>query len=66
MPSPELKPCPWCKGRAVVQTVLGTDSRVLCHPSNQCDIHPVSPWFRSREEAVAAWNRRAEKGTDHA
>ena len=66
MPNQKPEPCPWCGGRAVVQVVLLTDARVLCHPSNQCDIHPSSPWFRSCEEAVAAWNRRAEKGTDHA
>ena len=31
---------------------------IRAYAARKCHIHPVSPWFRSREKAVAAWNRR--------
>ena len=61
MPSPKLKPCPFCGAEAHLE-VRGYDHkreyRVCCSAVYQCGGSQY--WFDRMREAVAAWNRRAE------
>ena len=61
MPSPNLKPCPFCGEKAHLYEWHG-DFRsiyiVRCDTPRCIGNHTVS--WTHRSEAVAAWNRRAE------
>lgn len=54
----ELKPCPFCGGRAVVRAFTISRSFVVC--CEDCPIGFLVP-YDSEEEAVEAWNTRAER-----
>ena len=59
----ELKPCPFCGGGAVV-----IDNG--CFVDVSCKNFHCRGWedilmFKSKEEAIEAWNRRAEDGTEN-
>lgn len=59
---PEIKPCPFCGGKAESDTVEDGDTkgfRVSCCNSD-CQVGPTTAVFPTKAEAVAAWNRRAE------
>lgn len=54
-----LKPCPFCGGVHIELICMGTgldDPHVV-----QCDDCDASASGMSRDEAAAAWNRRAER-----
>ena len=60
----ELKPCPFCGGKAFLSEVL-----YYCEPGrcttqfiecNEC--HATTYEYNTEEEAIEAWNRRAEDG----
>lgn len=53
---PELKPCPFCGGEAVVRAFTISRSFVVC--CEDCPIGFLVP-YDSEEEAVEAWNTRA-------
>lgn len=61
----ELKPCPFC-GCEVVDTTFmfpepdeEVDWKMIY--SMMCDeCHACTSWFTTKEEAIAAWNRRAD------
>lgn len=54
----DLKPCPFCGSEASVHS--GTeDHYVLCR-NDDCVAALVARSFSSREEAIAAWNKRAK------
>jgi hypothetical protein len=65
----ELKPCPFCGYEPLVSSyeyhlpsgaVYGTQWKVECMDDN-CPAQPVVDWhYFTREEAVDAWNRRAD------
>lgn len=61
----ELKPCPFCGGRAVVEHSYrwGRSYRVRCrNKRGQCPVCPKTPYdYMTEELAVDAWNRRAEQ-----
>lgn len=50
----ELKPCPFCGGKAKCFTV-NSATWVFC-----TDCSAETRAYDTREEAIAAWNRRAE------
>lgn len=54
-----LKPCPFCGGEAGLSSV-GTSYMAHCYTPN-C-IMEVTPYFASVENAVDAWNKRADEG----
>ncbi len=66
---PELKPCPWCGGKAEFYEFHDYDwSTIQCskcesfqrHAERGSDGHEFSTaYFDTRAEAVSAWNRRA-------
>ncbi len=54
----ELKPCPFCGGKNVCLT---EHAAVIVFV--QCDdCCATFPHFDSKEEAIEAWNRRADNG----
>ena len=53
----ELKPCPFCGGAAAPMNVgNGWEEYIICCGKCQCGTAP----FKTKEEAAAAWDRRAE------
>ena len=51
----ELKPCPFCGGEAKMIKIGGATYFIQC---NEC--HSTSGAFSTSEEAVEAWNKRAQ------
>ena len=61
----ELKPCPFCGGKASVKQVRGDTQRfyVDCDLSKgSCACIPSTWQYDTAEEAVEGWNRRANDG----
>lgn len=59
----ELKPCPFCGENPCVQVIWGNLCRVFC---DAADHSAETCWHDSKEEAIEAWNRRAEDGKQNA
>ena len=65
MTSPELKPCPFCGGAAMVRSSIPGglgNPRIwyVCCENAGCPVQPSQMSTRSSErEAIAAWNSRA-------
>ena len=53
----KLKPCPFCGGTASVVKNSNTWYRVVC---DDCPCEVGRYWFGKRNDAIEAWNRRAE------
>ena len=53
----KLKPCPFCGGKAKVGTT-GYSYKVYCDTPS-CDVRPNTRFHKTRENAIKAWNRRA-------
>lgn len=56
----ELKPCPFCGGKALLVTKRAEDSTfygVMCYATGCCVISATYP---TEEMAIEAWNRRTE------
>ena len=61
----ELKPCPFCGGKAKLrETTYGDniDAYVVYCTNRECEVWPSTRYRRFRSEAIEAWNRRAEDG----
>ena len=56
----ELKPCPFCGGGAKLISRSGL-YYVVCYIKT-CHIVPRTNWYKEKNEAIKAWNRRAEDG----
>ena len=65
----ELKPCPFCGGPAELKDARKflvvsrqsyiTPYSVSCE-NKQCGVKPHTPFVDSEQEAITAWNRRAD------
>ena len=61
----DLKPCPFCGGKAVMISEPYTHNRFMvgCKDSNNvCKCEPCTNLFDTPEKAAEAWNRRANDG----
>lgn len=64
----ELKPCPFCGGEAVIHTCceLENDNLAFVYKDKfviHCfECHITTLPFETKEEAIEAWNRRADNG----
>ena len=60
----ELKPCPFCGGKAFLSEYLYSCEPGRCTTQfvefNGC--HTTTYEYNTEEEAIEAWNRRAEDG----
>ena len=54
----ELKPCPFCGAEAQIAEY----GRYSVYCLRQCVEQPIA--YPSKEEAIKAWNRRAEDGNE--
>ena len=64
-----LKPCPFCGGRASVKKFVSKNGafeiyNVYCM-NEDCRVEPITHDYFHKEEAIEAWNRRAEDGTEN-
>ena len=57
----ELKPCPFCGGRAEVFTAPASGRVTVWCANDRCGVKPFTMYTTSVKEAVEAWNRRIEK-----
>ena len=57
----ELLPCPFCGSAAGINETPG-HAYVWCavKPGDSCGIEPETAIFKTKEDAIAAWNTRAE------
>lgn len=60
---PDLKPCPFCGGKAMKTTWYGHDANALYQVScsdktKDCVVHPETSWYKDEKKAEIAWNRR--------
>lgn len=57
----DLKPCPFC-GDVYIMVRMTTNGMysVGCNTLNCIALHSTGKTYRSYDEAVKAWNRRAE------
>lgn len=55
---PEPKPCPFC-GKAPRISEVNFQTCIAC-VNEDCPVNPETIFFQTREEAIEAWNRRAE------
>ena len=57
----ELKPCPFCGGRACVRKNKGIFETFNVYCMNEdCRVEPITHSYYRKDEAIEAWNRRAE------
>ena len=61
----ELKPCPFCGGKADMITNDGRTKaeKLRYHPcchNQQCIMFVGGIWFNTEKEAIEAWNRRSD------
>ena len=56
----KLKSCPFCGGKAVIRRTPGYDGQfyVRCMNFNICYVMPTTETFKTKIEAINAWNRR--------
>lgn len=57
----ELKPCPFCGGKAHVEKNFDETYRFY-HTCKNTQINIYKTGFKTRKEAIEAWNRRADNG----
>lgn len=53
--SDKLKPCPFCDGKAIIDSFVGVGWIVIC---NKCDAS--TGYKETEQEAIDAWNSRIE------
>ncbi|WP_428199791.1 Lar family restriction alleviation protein [Aliivibrio salmonicida] len=53
----KLEPCPFCKGKAILEQDMNEKWYVACNNQN-CLVHPITNEFESKRHAVIAWNYR--------
>lgn len=56
----ELKPCPFCGGKAEIKSSADNDFWVECALEHRfCQVIPKTWSYETEQEAVEAWNKRA-------
>ena len=60
----DSKPCPFCGVEAIICYSVKDDTYVCGCFTSGCmgDVRKYLHRFKTREEAIAAWNRRADDG----
>lgn len=53
----ELKPCPFCGGKALCDTDIKGFWFVAC-PDDYCNMRVSTYHYGSKQEAIVAWNTR--------
>lgn len=59
----ELKPCPFCGGKATLHEIADGQFYIDCAMQlGFCSVMPSTWTYNTEEEAVEAWNRRVDNG----
>ncbi len=58
--SEELKSCPFCGGEAKMHTRLNSPYYAAVCKDTRCPGHNLYILYWTKEDAIKAWNRRAE------
>lgn len=58
--SVELKPCPFCGGKAILKKNRYSSGYYVTCLSHKCSMIVATCQRETKEEAAEAWNRRAE------
>lgn len=58
----ELKPCPFCGGKAVIHESIIGRYYIMCSVSKICTVIPSTLVYSNPNDAIEAWNRRADDG----
>jgi Lar family restriction alleviation protein len=58
MKTPKLKPCPFCGHDAESFSVVEGEWQIACLDYTTCELTPVTWAYKTKVEAIAAWNRR--------
>ena len=61
---PELKPCPFCGGEALVSEFIGHSFRSYSVGCKECKT--LMKYVDSKEAAIKAWNTRAYEDKNNA
>lgn len=61
----ELKPCPFCGGKARRYVSVIKLVQVYCAFSNRCLVHPRTDFYEKQKDADEAWNRRVNDAEVH-
>lgn len=61
--TPKLRECPFCGGHAEFNS-MKTEHKVGCYNDACGQAEVGTAWFATKEEAAAAWNRRAKPELD--
>jgi len=63
MTTPDLKPCPFCGGKAKFDTVTWVRWEEPCIVCTKCEALFTTGWVDpSQSDLIEAWNRRANDG----
>lgn len=55
----EIKPCPWCGGRATIFTNEYEGTFIIKCNHNRCPVNPeLLVEYIDKQEAIEAWNTR--------
>lgn len=63
----KLKPCPFCGGEAKMYrgSIWNSKVRWISCENDGCKIQPETPAYDNEDEAIEAWNIRAEIQEDY-
>lgn len=62
MNTPELKPCPFCGSKAMVDSMYRHGKETLYQVTcswEGCQLQPMTEWYKDKGVVERAWNRRA-------
>lgn len=58
----DLKPCPFCGGKACKTTIFNSNKKTyyqISCPDEDCSIQPFTDYRTEEEVVIQEWNRRA-------
>ena len=58
----ELKPCPFCGGKATIEFGNGINKYWICCNNEKCRIQPLTDAHINKGVVVREWNRRVDNG----
>lgn len=56
----QLKPCPFCGGKATFHECLGMSAFEAFCSNENCQVTPITDYYTNPEEAIKAWNKRGK------
>lgn len=57
----ELKPCPFCGGKAAIGTLFHSRDNIVKYTMKCSGCGVLTPLYKTKQEARKAWNRRTKE-----